>query len=584
MRAVAALHDVLQTVQSALFAGLGFVALYRWIRRRGEARAWLAATFGVLATVVIVGLVLPDDPDATPPFVVQAILALLVLFPYFLFRFAGTFRPRTRVVEVVALAVTAVLVVGAFLLGELPEEGEPMAGRFAVWVILLLVQWTALSLLVGVELWRAGKGQPTVSRRRMRLLSVASIGLALTLVISAGLGDDDQDEEDDLGDLATVMIGLAAAPLFLIGFAPPQFVLASWRRSELEDLRAAEEVLLAARSPEEVGQGLVPHVTRIVGGHSSALFGDDGTVLGVDGASPEEATAFFADPGNEREVIALPVRAGRLVVRVSPYTPYFARSEADLLTRLATFTDLALSRAELSERERQTARELQVANDAMREFLAIASHDLRTPVTVIKGFAATLEQDWDHVPEAQRAQYLAAVRRHADHLGVIIDDLLTTSRLDAGVLEPNPSPVVLRPFLERLVTDLPGQPVDQLTVDDGLVAWVDEEHLQRMVTNYLVNAFRYGAPPVTVRATADGDAVAITVCDQGEGVAADFEPRVFEKFARADKRNSRENQGTGLGLAIVRGLARAAGGDSWYERNQPSGACFGIRLPRSAPE
>jgi signal transduction histidine kinase len=582
MKAVEALHDVLQAVQSALFIGLAAIALYRWVTRRGAARAWLAGTFGVLGAVVVAGLLLPTDPDDVAPWVISAVLALLVLFPYFLFRFGGTFRPRARLVEAGALALTVGLAVSAFLLGDLPGPDEPMPPRFAAWVGVFLVQWVVLSLVVAVELWRAGKGQPTVSRRRMRVLSIGSIGLALSLVVSAGVGSD-EEEDAGVGRIVTDVLGLASAPLFLLGFAPPQFVLASWRRDELDDLRAAEEVLLAAQSPAEVGEGLVPHVTRIIGGQSAALFGDDGGVLGVDGTTVEEAKRFFGDPANDHEVITLPVRAGRLVVRVSPYTPYFARSEAELLSRLATFTDLALSRAELSERERETARELQVANEAMREFLAIASHDLRTPVTVIKGFASTLEQDWDQVPEPQRVQYLAAVRRHADHLGVIIDDLLTTSRLDAGVLEPNPSEVALGPFLERLVEDLPGLTVDDVRADAGLVAWVDEEHLQRMVTNYLVNAFRYGAPPVTVSASRRNGCAEILVRDAGEGVPGDFEPRVFEKFARADKRNSRENQGTGLGLAIVRGLARAAGGEAWYERNEPQGACFGLRLPVSPP-
>jgi signal transduction histidine kinase len=108
---------------------------------------------------------------------------------------------------------------------------------------------------------------------------------------------------------------------------------------------------------------------------------------------------------------------------------------------------------------------------------------------------------------------------------------------------------------------------------------VDEEHLQRMVTNYLVNSLRYGAPPVTVRACRVGADVEVRVLDRGLGVPEEFRARVFDKFARGDKRLSRDNQGTGLGLAIVRGLARAAGGDAWYEPNEPSGASFGLRLP-----
>jgi signal transduction histidine kinase len=198
-------------------------------------------------------------------------------------------------------------------------------------------------------------------------------------------------------------------------------------------------------------------------------------------------------------------------------------------------------------------------------------------------FAASLADDWERIGDAERAQYLSAIRRHADHLSVIIDDLLTTSRLDAGVIEPQPKSVALAPFLTALARDLRPELDADVDVPEGLVAFVDEEHLQRMVTNYLGNAARYGAPPVTVRARAVANGfVEILVCDEGAGVPDEFRARAFEKFSRHDKRLSRDNQGTGLGLAIVRGLARAAGGDAWLEPNVPSGACFGLRLPVSS--
>lgn len=577
-----AVSDFLQGLQTMVFIGLGAVAVAGWIRHRGAARAWLAATFGSLAFITTVGIFVPEGEEATGAIrvLLLIVIAVLALFPYLLFRFAGTFRRRPAVVEAIAATVTAITVLGAFAL-PIPEEGEPWSATFAAWVVVLLVQWVVLSGFVAAELWTAGRGQPTVSRRRMQLLSAGSVGLALVLVLSAARGSD--SAEISLADVLLQLLGIAAAPLFLLGFAPPQVVLTRWRRAELADLRAAEEVLLQAQSPAEVGERLLPHLTRIVGGRASALFDGDGTLLGVDGIPPEEAAGFFADGRDAGSTITLPVRSGRLVVQVSPYTPYFAGSEAELLTRLATFTDLALSRAELSERERQTAVELQAANEAMREFLAIASHDLRTPVTVIKGFAATLSSDGAKVDEAQREQYLATIRRHADHLGVIIDDLLTTSRLDAGVVEPNPSLVVLRPFVERVVDDLRESLQTKIAVDDDLVAWVDEEHLQRMLTNYLVNALRYGMAPVEVIGRRRDGMVELLVCDAGQGVPEAFHERLFEKFARVDKRHSREKHGTGLGLAIVRGLARAGGGDAWYEHNVPRGACFGIRLPIHDP-
>ena len=574
-----AVLDALRYVQTALYVALGVVAITAWFRRRGAARAWLAATFGVLALVTLLGLVLPDEvePRSIGDWVGRSLVVLIVLFPYFLFRFAATFRTRPPWLDVVALAVTGALGVTLYVFHELPGEGEDWGQGWALWVLGFLVQWVALSAIVAFELWRSGRGQPTVSRRRMRLLSFGSIGLALALVLAGTAGSGGGST---VTQLVVQLLALASAPLFLVGFAPPRFLLAAWRRPELLELRAAEEVLMRAMTPSEVGDRLLPHVTRIIGGRASVLVDSDGDVLGVDGIPFEEAGTVL-DPAGDG-VISIPLRAGRLVVQATPYTPYFARSETELLDTLATFTDLALSRAELSERERQTAIELQVANEAMREFVAIASHDLRTPVTVIKGFAAALESDLDNIPGEQRQQYLGTIRRHADHLGVIIDDLLTTSRLDAGVIEPSPSDIEVAPLLRRIATDL--HPDDEVRIDvvpPDLRAWVDGEHLQRMVTNYLVNAFRYGAPPVTITGRRVGETVEIVVCDEGPGVPAEFVDRAFDKFARVDKRHSKESQGTGLGLAIVKGLARAAGGDAWVRPNQPKGACFGIRLPVS---
>ena len=573
--------EALGYVQTVLFTVLGAVAVISWIRRRGAARAWLAATFGVLALVTLLGLVLPEQsaPRSAGDWVTRTLLVLIVLFPYFLFRFAASFRTRPRVVEAAALAVTAGLAFTIYLFHRLPAEGQSWGRGFGIWIAAFLVDWVALSAIVAYELWHSGRGQPTVSRRRMRLLSFGSLGLALALVVAGASGSSGGGTASQL---VVQLLALASAPLFLIGFAPPRFLLAAWRRPELVELRAAEEVLMRAMTPSEVGDRLLPHVTRIVGGRASVLVDVDGDVLGVDGIPFEEAGGLLT--AETDDVITIPLRAGRLVVQATPYTPYFARSETELLDTLATFTDLALSRAELSERERETAVELQVANEAMREFVAIASHDLRTPVTVIKGFAAALESDLDGIGAEQRQQYLGTIRRHADHLGVIIDDLLTTSRLDAGVIEPSPVDVELQPFLDRVVADLhPADPVEVTVVPRDLTAFVDAEHLQRMVTNYLVNAFRYGAPPVTIRAAQVGETVEILVCDEGPGMPPDFVDRAFDKFARVDKRHSKESQGTGLGLAIVRGLARAAGGDAWARTDVGRGACFALRLPVSRP-
>jgi signal transduction histidine kinase len=114
-------------------------------------------------------------------------------------------------------------------------------------------------------------------------------------------------------------------------------------------------------------------------------------------------------------------------------------------------------------------------------------------------------------------------------------------------------------------------------VDEALSAYVDREHLRRMLVNYVVNAERYGAAPIVIRAVpSDGD-VEVRVDDAGTGVPEGFVDRLFTTFARADESDRR---GTGLGLSIVQGLASANGGRAFYDGDE--GSSFGVVLPASA--
>jgi signal transduction histidine kinase len=173
-----------------------------------------------------------------------------------------------------------------------------------------------------------------------------------------------------------------------------------------------------------------------------------------------------------------------------------------------------------------------------------------------------------------------AIGRQATHLARLIEDLLTVSQIEADAVHAVPHDVDLHAAVAELIGDLgPDYAAVALDVEPGLRAYVDPQHLTRILTNYVKNALVYGAPPVAVRARARDGRADILVADSGPGVPPEFRPRLFEKFARADRKTSKATQGTGLGLSIVRGLARAAGGDAWYEPNAPTGSVFGVRLP-----
>jgi signal transduction histidine kinase len=223
--------------------------------------------------------------------------------------------------------------------------------------------------------------------------------------------------------------------------------------------------------------------------------------------------------------------------------------------------------------------ELHALNDALREFVAIASHDLRGPLTAILGIASLLNRRWADLDDVRRQESLAAIERQGRALARLVDDLLTVSRIEAGQVDIGAETVPLRSTIETLVDDIVRDAGVRIGGDE-VTATVDGDHLRRILGNYLANAVKYGEPPIRVDVRDAGDWAEVVVRDEGDGVPAELVPRLFGTFARGGR--SRELGGTGLGLSIVRGLARANGGDAWYEPNDPHGSCFGVRLPKAA--
>lgn len=235
--------------------------------------------------------------------------------------------------------------------------------------------------------------------------------------------------------------------------------------------------------------------------------------------------------------------------------------------------------------ERKVAEDALVAtNEAMRDFVAVASHELRTPTSVINGFAVTMESRWDDLDDVSKRRFVGAIARSATRLSRLIDDLLIVSRIDAGIDEKEPGAAGVAEVVADALEDLGAEAEGvQVTVAPDLLVDIDAHRLARIVRNYVENALRYGSPPVLVEAAVEQGAVVLRVLDRGDGVPRDLEERLFERFARADRGDSREKGGTGLGLSIVRGLARAADGDAWHERRDGGGSCFAGRLPCPPP-
>ena len=224
--------------------------------------------------------------------------------------------------------------------------------------------------------------------------------------------------------------------------------------------------------------------------------------------------------------------------------------------------------------------ELKALNETMRDFVAVASHDLHTPLTAIAGFASVLDARWDILDADQRNKFLGAINRNANDLIHLVNDLLTVSGIEAGAVETHAEAVEVHRVTQEAMLNFAERAAEtRVAIDAGIAVVADPSHLQRILTNYLTNAFKYGKPPVQITAKTTDGWVEIRVCDRGDGVPDDFVPRLFARFARADTQTTRHERGSGLGLSIVQGLAQVNGGDVWYEPNRPTGSCFGVRLP-----
>jgi len=224
------------------------------------------------------------------------------------------------------------------------------------------------------------------------------------------------------------------------------------------------------------------------------------------------------------------------------------------------------------------------------DFVANVSHEIKTPLTAIKGFVETLLQNEVERPEEAR-RFLGIISKHVDRLSAIIEDLLTLSRIEQedqiGALEPESGKLrnVFQAAIQVCQPKATEKKINiQVACEEGLSAVFDPILLEQAVVNLLDNAIKYSEPGSTIRlqATATASEIAVTVSDQGLGIAKKHQSRLFERFYRVDRARSRNLGGTGLGLAIVKHIAQLHGGHVSVDSELGKGSTITIHLPLKA--
>ncbi len=222
--------------------------------------------------------------------------------------------------------------------------------------------------------------------------------------------------------------------------------------------------------------------------------------------------------------------------------------------------------------------------------VSTVAHELRSPLTSVKGFTATLLAKWERFTDEQKKVMLQTVNADADRVTRLITELLDVSRIDAGRLEMRKQVVDLPAALTKAIAGrvASGEPESRFVLRErGALPemWVDPDKFQQVIGNLLENALRHGEGVVTVTlgprepaADGSGTGAVVTVADEGEGIPEATAARVFTRFWRGDRRG-----GTGLGLYIVKGLVEAHGGTVSVGRAAGGGAEFRFELPAGTP-
>ncbi len=232
--------------------------------------------------------------------------------------------------------------------------------------------------------------------------------------------------------------------------------------------------------------------------------------------------------------------------------------------------------------------ELRRLEEVRREFVANVSHELKTPITILKGFSEAVSEDFDAMPDAQKRQFVEKINKSANRLQSIVEDLLTLSRLEGNPDSVRLEECGLHAFVGQFLEDYrerfsqhgialvfePGNCVDRVRIDPVKFSLV----LQNLLENTLKHARQASRVRVFTEPANEG-MIRLCVEDDGCGIPETELPRVFERFYRVDKSRSRDSGGTGLGLSIVRHIVSLHGGQVHVARAEPRGTRFSLTLP-----
>ena len=331
-----------------------------------------------------------------------------------------------------------------------------------------------------------------------------------------------------------------------------------------------------------VDQGPVPSVRAVAGrGDGIDMPADHPRMRGVLSSGETQRFAPSGPGGSDPAAIVVPVVRERRVVAVivvERASPPFSGEAAEYLARLADHAAMAIENARLYAA-------LKDANDAKSEFVRTVSHELKIPMTSIKGYTDLLKMVGPL--NEQQDQFVATIRSNVERMALLVSDLSDISRIETGQLQFEVRSLDLHTLVPEALNNLRSpieakqQKLDLRLPPDLPKVGSDQARLTQIISNLVSNAHKYSpaGSTITLAAGAEDGHVRISVIDQGYGIGSADRARLFTQFFRSDEPNIREQTGWGLGLHITRRLVELLGGEMSVQSELSHGSTFSFTMP-----
>ncbi|HYL07095.1 MAG TPA: ATP-binding protein [Candidatus Udaeobacter sp.] len=572
---------VAQDLTAAGFIALGAAIAYRWYRERLRGQAALSLALVNLAIVAALGRIQGALPGLWELSIVT--IVAFILSSYFVLMFRNEFIPLSpalrRGANVLLVLAIAVGLADVIFLRSGPPVIVSALGFFIV------ATWAVFVGEPIVRFWLASNAVPAVQRARLRFFSFGFAVLIAILIIDVVGG---RALQSPTAILITQLIAMAAVPAIYVSFAPPALLRRIWRMSEESAVRAAmQDLLIFSPTRQAMAERATFWAVRMTGATAAFIVGGDGTVMATSGIDPTRVSQLLRSPELDppsvhRSVIQAPLHLGEetgvLGVVAGPFTPVFGSEEIVQLKAYANSVSAGLERARVTER-------MAALEQNKSQFLNLASHELRGPVTVLRGYVSMLEGGMLGTLNDRGRKAAGVMAAKVSEMNELIEEMIDAARLEEGGLTLRIVEADLRDIARsaiEAVTPMLG-PKHRMEVDlpDRRVRVnADPDRTKTIIANLLSNAIKYSPAGglITCRVASRGGVARVAVSDEGLGIARENIPTLFTRFGRVITPETEHLKGTGLGLFLARQLARLQRGDITVTSVEGKGSTFTLQL------